>query len=216
MKEIIAKINNSIDEKRGRIKEKVLKGFPKVPASNTVNMQKNSDSVKTPPISYILYGLSSLSVIGAIVSDSKALCLAIAAASAFGGYVFSRKPQKKVAIRGGININLDKNDLIEKVVDVVKKSVNEWEEFTEQKQREIAQAIDNSSYTESEKSTMRSKIFLYEVIDVKMSEISASMKNVNTLPEISKVLNKDKEKYLYDIDNAVDTQIEKYRALLRI
>ena len=63
---------------------------------------------------------------------------------------------------------------------------------------------------------MRSKIFLYEVIDVKMSEISASMKNVNTLPEISKVLDKYKETYLYAIDKAVDTQMEKYRALLRI
>lgn len=221
MKERINQINQSIEEKQNRLKEKVERYFASIviPSGDTLH-QRNSTSKNesTPPISYILYGVSALSAFSALVSDSKVLCLGMAAASAFGGYKLSKRAHssKNKVSNNLTNVNIDsiKNEITSKVIDSIKKITQEWEEFMELKQREIQEAIANSALNDSEKDVQSSKVFIYEIIDISLLEVTSMINKSVDTTEIKQVLSTYKEKVKSAIDIATHKQISKYNSLI--
>lgn len=221
MKDKISQINLSIEEKQNRLNEKVERYFDSIiiPSGDTIQ-ERNSPTKNesTPPISYILYGVSALSVIGALISESKVLYLGVAAASAYGGYKLSkRSSQSENNVSGNsttVNIGSIKNEVISKVLESIKKITQEWEEFMELKQREINGIIANSTLNESEKDSLYSKVFIYEVIDISISEFSSMVNKSADVTEIKQILSIYKERVKSAIDNAANEQKSKYSSLI--
>lgn len=225
MKEIISQINQSIEEKRDRLKEKTERYFASItiPAGNTLQRSGVANKSKgVPPLSYILYGVAGISAIVAIASDSKdlykALCLAITAASASGGYILSKQSRtakdNDSSYLHNVNIESLKNEVTSKVLDSVKKITQEWERFMELKQQEIRSVIAKSSLTDSEKDLLSSKVFIYEVISIRISEFSSMVNMSATTTELTQKIATYKDKVIAAIDSAAVKQILKYNSLI--
>lgn len=221
MKEKINQINQSIEEKRDRLREKIERSFSTIVIpSNRTKPQGNSSSKKDslPPISYILYGVAGLAALGSFASDSKILCLGVAAASAYGGYRLSKKAttsgENTSSYSQIVNIGSVRNEITSKVLDSVKLINKEWEEFMELKQKEVLSSISTSSYSDNEKDSMSSKIFVYEVIDISISELSSMINTSTDVSEIINILSSYKEKVLSAIDDASRKQMLKYNSLV--
>ena len=218
MKEKIQQINQTVKEKGERLKEKVERNFSVVviPSSVPTSIKHASTTQKIPPISYILYGVAGLSMIGVFSSDSKILCALLAAASAYGGYKLSKNniPETNSQhINQYASVDSQKNEITTKVIDIVKKITKEWEEFMEYKQKEIQQTISLSDCSSSQKDEMTSKIFLYEVIDINLLEFSDALTNATSPSEINTKVEAYKKKLLSAIDSAVAKQVAKYDSL---
>lgn len=218
MKEKIEKINTSIEEKRERMKEKVERYFSSITIPSKSTSTKGSHKAKkggVPPVSYILYGIAGVSIIGAMTTDCpKLLCLGVAATSAFGGYKLSQNKDVKASPNNeSINLMSVKNEITSKVIDSVKKITSEWEEFMELKQKEIQTYISVSTLDDDQKNSMSSKIFIYEVIDINLSDFSQMMNSVTNSSEIREKVDSYKANFLSEIDIAVDKQIAKYKSL---
>lgn len=220
MREKIDQINQSIEEKRIRLKEKVERYFDAITVPSDAVTHQNSSTKKgnLPPVSCILYGIAGLSAIGAIATHSKVLCLCLTAASAFGGYKLSKTDNTStttISNNPNQNISSLKNEITSKVLDSVKKTTNEWESFMELKQKEIQAAIVASSLSDNQKDAMSSKIFVYEVIDISISEFSSKMNAVTSTMDMKHLLNSYKTKLLSAIDTAATTQVSKYNSLIQ-
>ena len=218
MEEKINQINLSIDEKRNRLKEKAERYFASImiPSSTgTEPSESFNKGGKVPPVAYLLYGIAGASAIGTIMSDSKMLCLGIAAASAFGGYKLSQVQKSNVTVGASTDKNWVsvKNEVVAKVLDIVKRTTNEWESFMESKQKEVQEVIAHSSLEDPQKEELSSKLFLYEVIDISISEFSAMMNTVASASEIRQKLSIYKSKLLTSIDEAASRQIAKYKTV---
>lgn len=218
MKDILNQIVQSIEQKRDILKDKTEKYFASItiPSINTLP-QKNSvnKSKSIPPISYILYGVSGLSVVGAIASDSKLLCLVAAAASAFGGYALSNSgvTNRRQPNSTKDNIEAIKSGVVSKVLDSVKMITHEWEEFMEFKQKEIQSAISQSSLSESDKDSLLAKTFIYEVIDVSISEFTSIASKAIDVVRLKQSIQLYMEKVKSAIDKAANIQISKYKSI---
>lgn len=222
MKEKINQLNQSIAEKRDRLKEKAEQHFDsiKIP-SGTSHLHPQQDGANkkgsTPPISYILYGVAGLSTIGVMASDSRILCLGVAITSAFCGYKLSKSGSSMSSTpdtNSDLNISSLKNEIITKVLDSVKKTTNEWESFMELKQKEVQSIIASSSISESQKDELISKTYLYEVIDISISEFSSMVNSAVSVLDVKQYLTSYKSKLLTAIDSAANKQIGKYRSLI--
>lgn len=220
MKEKIEQVNLSIDEKRMRLKEKAERYFAVITIpSNAAPKQDQPYSSKkgTPPISYLLYGIAGASAICAVTTGAKLLCLGLAAASAFGGYRLSTPPKKSGNASASncehVNINAIKNEVTAKVLEAVKKVTNEWEGFMELKQKEVQAAIRSSSMDDSQKDAMLSKTFLYEVIDINISDFNSALNSASDAVAIKQHLNAYQTKLLAAIDAAANKQINNYNSL---
>lgn len=221
MKEKISQINLSIEEKRNRLKGKAERFFASITFSYSETPHHRNNTVKRrsiPPISYILYGISALSTLGVITSDSKALCCGVAAASAFGGYKLSKHTEssgnQNLNDSASTNISTIKNEVISKVLESIKKITQEWEEFMEVKQREIQGVIENSTLNDSEKDSLYSKVFIYEVFDISISEISSMINKSADVATIKQTLSVCKENVKSAIDNAAHKQTSRYNSLI--
>lgn len=222
MKEIIDQVNQSIAEKRDRLKEKAERYFdsiiiPSETSSFQTWQDRYSKNGTTPPISYILYGVSGLSAIGALASDSKILCLALAIASAFGGYKLSKSGSKKTSTqptKSTLNISSLKNDITSKVLDAVKKITNEWENFMELRQKEVQSAIASSFLSDSQKDELTSKTYVYEVIDISISEFSTLMNSAVSAEDVKQCFDSYKSKFFTAIDEAANKQMNKYKSII--
>ena len=216
MKEQINLINQSIKEKRDKLIDNVERRFASIVVPSGTQNTNNAKGDSVPPISYILYGVSALSACGAIASDSKLLCLGVAVASAFGGYqLSSSKKASKVTSATNSILNLDslKNDISIKIIEAVKNSTNEWESFMEQKQKDVQTVIANSSLNDSQKDVMYSKVFVYEVIDISLSEFNSMMNLASNTADIKKCMDSYKSKLISAIDSVAIKQIAKYNSL---
>ncbi len=170
MKEKINQINRSIEETRDRLKEKVERYFLAITVPNGQLPQQSvqgSKDAKTPPISYMLYGVAGLSFILMIASESsessKLLYLAAAAACAYGGYKFSHKNKSNTSASTSsqvLNIDSLKNEVTAKIIESVKKTSKEWEQFMKMNQKEVQSDISSSSLSEEEKDSLLSKVYL--------------------------------------------------------
>ena len=214
MKERIEKVNQAIEEKRERLKEKAKRHFSAIvlPSYLPVGHEVPSTSQSLPPISYILYGIAGLAALGVFLSDSKILCASLTAISAYGGYRFSN-PNKaaSVSLSSSANLNSLKNEVESKVLGIIKNTTHEWEEFMERKQQEVQQII--STVSSSQKDAMMSKVVLYEVIDIRVSEFSSMIMGVSSISELKNKIEAYKLKLLKAIDEASAKQIEKYNSI---
>lgn len=222
MKEKVYQISQSIDEKRNRLKEKTERSFVIAIASlgneqKQYQYDKNSGNVH--PISYILYGVAGVSAIGAIFTGFtgiRIISLGLAVACAYGGYKISEGRNRKTPRpnhASSVNIGSLKNETMSKVLDIVKKTTNEWDEFMELKQKEIQSAIASSSLNEDKKNELSSKIFLHEVIDISISDFSSMINSATSISDVKQKLDVYKSQLLVSIDNAAQKQIAKYNSL---
>ncbi len=227
MKEKINQINRSIEETRDRLKEKVERYFLTITVSNGQLPQQSvqgSKDAKTPPISYMLYGVAGLSFILMIASESsessessKLLYLAAAAACAYGGYKFSHKNKSNASASTSsqvLNIDSLKNEVTAKIIESVKKTSKEWEQFMKMNQKEVQSAISSSSLSEEEKDSLLSKVYVYEVIDISLSDFLSMSSAAKDLSVIKQNIASYKAMLLDAIDKAAEKQIGKYNSLL--
>lgn len=221
MKERINQINQSIDEKRNRLMEKAERYFASIiiPSNSAIQQRDvTANSGNVPPIAYILYGIAGLSAVGALASDSRVLWFCVAAASAFVGYKLSKRAyssENNVSINlMTVNIGSVKNDVTSKVLESIKKITQEWDDFMVLKQREIQGIITNSSLNNDEKDSLSSKVFIYEVIDISVSEMTSMINKCADVAEIKQALSIYKEKVKSAIDAAANKQISKYNSLV--
>lgn len=219
MKEKINQINHSIDEKRNRLMEKAERYFASIIIPSNSALQQRDvtpNNGNVPPIAYILYGIAGLSAVGTLMSDSKVLCFGVAAASAFGGYKLSKRTTSNTVSTQSSSINVSslKNEVASKVLDAVKKITQEWDEFMALKQREIQGIITNSNLNDDEKDSLSSKVFIYEVIDISISEMTSMINKCADIVEIKQVLSIYKGKVKSAIDAAANKQTLKYNSLI--
>ena len=227
MKEKINQINRSIEETRDRLKEKVERYFLAITVPNGQLPQQSvqgSKDAKTPPISYMLYGVAGLSFILMIASESsessessKFLYLAAAAACAYGGYKFSHKNKSNTSASTSsqvLNIDSLKNEVTAKIIESVKKTSKEWEQFMKMNQKEVQSAISSSSLSEEEKDSLLSKVYVYEVIDISLSDFLSMSSAAKDLSVIKQNIASYKAMLLDAIDKAAEKQIGKYNSLL--
>ena len=224
MKEKINQINRSIEETRDRLKEKVERYFLAITVPNGQLPQQSvqgSKDAKTPPISYMLYGVAGLSFILMITSESsessKLLYLAAAAACAYGGYKFSHKNKSNTSASTSsqvLNIDSLKNEVTAKIIESVKKTSKEWEQFMKMNQKEVQSAISSSSLSEEEKDSLLSKVYVYEVIDISLSDFLSMSSAAKDLSVIKQNIASYKAMLLDAIDKAAEKQIGKYNSLL--
>ena len=227
MKEKINQINRSIEETRDRLKEKVERYFLAITVPNGQLPQQSvqgSKDAKTPPISYMLYGVAGLSVILMIASESsessessKLLYLAAAAACAYGGYKLSRKNKSNTSASTSsqvIDIDSLKNDVRTKVRESVTKTTKEWEQFMEMNQKEVQSAISSSTLNEAEKDSLLSKVYVYEVIGISLSDFLFMLNAAKDLSAIKQSIASYKAMLLDAIDKAAERQIGKYNSLI--
>lgn len=214
MDEKTQKIIMSIEEKRNRLKEKAERYFAaiSVPSSSQIEISSNQGS-KTPPISYIAYGGAALSLIGAFVSDTKWPLFLLTAVLAYAGYRLgkmkrSSSPQSSVPSLSNI-----KTDVTSKVIDSVKKITAEWEEFITLQKKEIQNVIAISSLSADEKESATSKTYLYEVIDIRVLDLSNLINSATTNSELKTALETCKSKLLFAIDKAITQQLDIYKSL---
>lgn len=214
MDEKTQKIITSIEEKRNRLKEKAERYFAaiSVPPSSQTETSSNQGS-KTPPISYIAYGGAVVSLIGAFVSDTKWPLFLLTAGLAYAGYRLSgmnlsSSPQPSVPSLSNI-----KTDVTSKVIDAVKKTTAEWEEFITLQKKEIQNVIATSSLSADEKESATSKTYLYEVIDIRVLDLSNLINSATTTSELKNALEACKSKLLAAIDKAITQQLNIYNSL---
>lgn len=230
MKEKINQINRSIEETRDRLKEKVERYFLAITVPNgqlpQQSVQRSKDA-KTPPISYMLYGVAGLSFILTIASEaseaseaskaSKLLYLAAAAACAYGGYKLSHKNKSNTSASSSsqvLDIDSLKNDVRTKVRESVTKTTKEWEQFMEMNQKEVQSAISSSSLNEAEKDSLLSKVYVYEVIGISLSDFLFMLNAAKDLSAIKQSIASYKAMLLDAIDKAAEKQIGKYNSLI--
>lgn len=227
MKEKFNQINRSIEETRDRLKEKVERYFLTITVSNgqlpQQSVQGRKDA-KTPPISYMLYGVAGLSFILMIASESsessessKLLYLAAAAACAYGGYKFSHKNKSNTSANTSsqvFDIDSLKNEVRTKVRESVTKTTKEWEQFMEMNQKEVQSAISSSSLNEAEKDSLLSKVYVYEVIGISLSDFLFMLNAAKDLSAIKQSIASYKAMLLDAIDKAAEKQIGKYNSLI--
>lgn len=208
----------SIQSKSDSLKEKARREFDtiKIPQANSFQVSKNQNNKKTPPITYILYGVSALSVLGALTCDataSKIILWGIAATSAIGGFRLSVPTANGAKNNRGtttIELNSLKSDVTSQIITIVKNIKNEWEQFMEEKQQVIRSIIQSASIDDSIKDSLLSKIFIYEVVDIKISTLSSLVNEANDLSTIQHNLDFCKNELINSIELACKRQSEKY------
>lgn len=219
MKIKVAELNQAIFEKAMRMKENIAGNFPviKAPTLSSIPVSVRNSDAKIPPISYLLYGVAGLSVIAAIMANSsKLLYLGIGGISAYGGYKLSHFVNKKTENEALAEVNFTqlKNAAITEVVNAVKKNIEEWSHFMEIKQKEIQGFIQNSALSPTDKNRLASKIYLYEVLDISISDFLSVANKSTGLEDLSRIIDAYKVRVMEAIDAAQIKQIEKYSSLL--
>ena len=221
MKERITLTNQSIIERCARLQEKAERKFaaiviPSTISSPALNEQNNGGM---PPISYILYGVAGLAALGAIFSKARLLFLGIGAACVYGGY---RTSKMKSSINtqsnptSGGDFNSIKTEVTTKVIEAVKSTAKEWEDFMELKQKEVRLAIESSSYSASQKDAMMSKVYVYEIIDISLSDFTYMIKDVNNTENLKTQVSTYKSKLINAINDAATRQTTKFSSILDV
>ena len=105
-------------------------------------------------------------------------------------------------------------DSLKKIIGI-EDNIDDMEPTAEEIQKEIQAAIVASSLSDSQKDAMSSKIFVYEVIDISISEFSSKLNAVTNTMDMKHLLNSYKTKLLSAIDTAATTQVSKYNSLIQ-
>ena len=81
-------------------------------------------------------------------------------------------------------------------------------------QKEVQSAISSSSLSEEEKDSLLSKVYVYEVIDISLSDFLSMSSAAKDLSVIKQNIASYKAMLLDAIDKAAEKQIGKYNSLL--
>lgn len=221
MKNKVNTIVQTIEQKRLELKRNVETLFSTISVQQPTSIvsTKPNKGKKTPPISYFLYGLAGVSAIGLISSDSgisKLLCLGVSAVSAYGGYKLANPAVANPVSHNTLcNIDTTKNEIKSKIVDSIKRITIEWEDFMEMQQKELQNAIQNSDYSEQEKDDMLSKVFVYEVIDISLSEVNRLISDATDSESLKRQIQMIKTRVINAIDQSLSQQVNKYQSVCR-
>ena len=221
MKSKVNIIVQAVEQKRLELKRNVETLFSTISVQQPTNIvsAKPNKGKKTPPISYLLYGLAGISAIGIISGDSgisKLLCLGVSAASVYGGYRLSNSaPSNSVSANTICNIETVKNEIKSKIVGTIKRITTEWDDFMEIQQKELLSAIQDSDYSERDKDAMLSKVFVYEVIDISLSEVNRTISDVTDLESLKHQILHIKSRVITAIDESINQQVCKYQSVCR-
>lgn len=111
------------------------------------------------------------------------------------------------------NIQITKNEITENIISLINGINNDWEDFMTEKQKEVRELIQNSDRQPEEKDNLRSQIYTYEIIDIKISEIFDMINNCSDQYTLKKHLYEIKKKIIKAIQNAAEQQIKKYNTI---
>ena len=219
MKTFIENMNQSIAAKCNELKNEVNKGLSAIILPNvfTPVPHTSSSQTGTPPITYILYGLAGLSAIGALsISGFRIVGLGIAAICAYGGYRSSSTNSKQKVVTGTPIIDIErlKSDVSSKVILLIRKVTDEWDDYMQHNKNNLQDAINQSTLDENLKDDMANRIFIHEVFDISMADFNARMNTARTVAEIKSVIETFRSKMLNAIESTGRKQIEKYQSLL--
>ena len=218
MKEIIKKISEDINNKIRDLSDKTKMYFAGINISSEVSTPAFDRPKSTPPIAYILYGIAGLSALGGFCftnTIARVLCFGTAAASGYGGWKLGQQNSSStISDSSRVNINTLKNDVATKVLDSVKRIKSDWESFMETRQNELQTFIQNSNVDAEIKDSMMSKIFVYEVLDVNMSDFNKKMRDINDVAMLRSAVDSFKLKVVQAIECAAQKQIAKYNSLV--
>ena len=218
MEEKIKKINEDILKEKNRLKDKAELCFSAISLPSTSHAITTNNKNQKPPITNILYGVAGLLAVGGLFSDgtaSRLLCFGAAAASAYGGWKIGQNTSATSSSPNPtIDFNSLKGDVTSKVIEIVKKLKSDWDTFMDGQQKSIQLSIQNSTLDEDVKDAMISKICVYVVLDISLSDFNNQMRNVSTVTMMRSVIDTFKEKVTAAIESASSKQIEKYNSLL--
>ena len=82
-------------------------------------------------------------------------------------------------------------------------------------QKELQNAILNSDYSDQEKDDMLSKVFVYEVIDVSMSEINKTISAATDTYSLNRQIQLMKTLVINAIDLSLNQQVNKYQSVCK-
>ena len=223
MKKNIERINQLVADKRNKLKSQASRSFeaitfptaPVVSRGNTV-----PSATKTPGLTYVLYSVAVIFVIIALCTDdANWLFFILASLCAIGGFMFSKRvatPRVVSASSPHVDINDIKTSTISKGIDSVKNITREWDDFMDRMQKEMYAVIDSSSLSESQKDSLSSRIFSYEVIDINLSDLMSMINSATSVSEIKQRLDNYKSKLMNAIDEAANKQMNKYNSLVEV
>lgn len=184
-----------------------------VKTTSSVSVQE-ANAGKKPPISTILYGASVVSAIVALAGDKKLPWLIAAGACAYGGYKLGHKvPQSTIqnGQKGSVeDISSIKTKTMSTLIDIKKQVSKEWESFMEQKQVEVKSAITSSNLSEQEKSEWLSRIFVYDVLDISMSDINRNMGQAISIDDVMRNIKEFETTITKALRTAEQSQIARY------
>lgn len=219
MKEQITRINASIDAKRQLLKEKADRQFSTIQtiagSSQRMPQVQANKPKPTPPISYILYGIAGVALLGTLVAESKSPLALLTVASAAGGYWLSRPKQKPAPQTAGDTLDTTRSRVVEKVVDTVKNISNEWETFMAQMQKEVQQVM-RENVQEDLQDEMLAAVCLYEILDIRTSAFLDAANRADSPEQLRQVVASFNQSLSEAIDKAAEKQKGKYSALLNV
>ncbi|MBD5367721.1 MAG: hypothetical protein HDR83_00445 [Bacteroides sp.] len=215
MNEDIKTIIQSIGAKCVDLKSYVNHHFslvviPRQPSIDNNNSQKTQEQ----NWSKILGCVSGISLVTAVLSSAKLAFLSLAGAAGYGAYKLSSKSKAGAAdITTPVDINEVKNAVTNKIIEIVKHVSNSWDSAMELNQRKVHTLINDSDLSALDKDAMMSKVLVYEVIDIRISEFSSKVMTMASLDELKTVVEEFKMKLLTAIDEVAQKQIEKYQSI---
>lgn len=82
-------------------------------------------------------------------------------------------------------------------------------------QKELQNTVQNSNYSDQEKDDMLSKIFVYEVIDISLSEVNRTISDATDSESLKRQIQLIKTRIINAIDLSLNQQINKYQSVCR-
>lgn len=218
MEEFILKVNHAINEKRGRLIEKTESYFATIQIPlNLGQDNKQMVSPQTPLVSKLLYGATGALVIGAVTNFtesyfSKGALLLTAVGSAWGGYSLAAHVKAKGKLHKqphSQSVFAIKNIIMAKVVDIVKKISQEWIDFISLQQKSIRLSVQCSNWAEERKENFLNRISVYEVVEVKLINISSVIDDVQDMSQLQSAISKCKQLLIDGLNRTIDKQLDK-------
>ena len=219
MEQMVTEINNRIADKSKLLKSKVEMAFGSINLESQHQSVQSSASNRHGIASYLLYGVSAVSLVSFFATDDyKAASLVVCAGSLFGGYKLSRPSRKSSSHKtSSTNILVLKNRLSSQIIEIVKSVTNEWESFMEGNQSEIRSWINSLDIPQEKKNSLLSKILTFEIVDISISDFTEKINNIQNAQNLFLQFTQLKREYLRQLTNAIEMatrkQMRKYQEL---
>jgi len=219
MKQKIEEIINAIEQEKNSLVRNANAVFDSIVIS-TESVPQVQQQSKTPPISYILYGVGAVSLLTALTANTDSrlgsICVGglIAGACVVGAKKFQNKPTaQKPTSTSSQSTSSIKSKIIDKSLTLISDSVNRWDNFMTQKKMEIQNAIQSSGMSDSQKESAMSKTYFYEIISYSLPD-SLSFASSNSELAAQKI--RCQQEFVNVIKTVADKQISIYKEVLNM